>query len=104
MRLSTGQKLGFFRLIIRDKGNRVPVYVKIIPILLVVYLSVPFDIIPDFVPVLGYLDDVAVAPLAVALIMRFLPTGVLLELLGQAKGTGAWCRLKDEVARNSSGG
>ena len=45
-------------------GRQIPLYVKLIPIALVIYLSIPFDIIPDFVPVLGYLDDVALALLA----------------------------------------
>ena len=54
MRLRTRRKLTFFRLMLRDK--RVPLYVKAIPFAVVVYLSIPFDIIPDFIPVLGYLD------------------------------------------------
>ena len=50
--------------------NRVPAYVKIIPILLLIYLSSPIDLVPDFIPVLGYLDDVVIALLALALIIR----------------------------------
>ena len=84
MRLRTRRKLTFFRLMLRDK--RVPLYVKAIPIALVVYLSIPFDIIPDFIPVLGYLDDVAIALLALALVIKLSPWPVLVELLDQAKG------------------
>ncbi len=84
MRLRTWRKLTFFRLMLRDK--RVPLYVKAIPVAVVVYLSIPFDIIPDFIPVLGYLDDVAIALLALALIIKLSPWPVMGELLDQAQG------------------
>ena len=82
IRLRTRRKLTFFRLLMQDK--RVPVYVIAIPVVLVMYLSLPFDIIPDFVPVLGYLDDVAIALLALVLVLRFTPWPVVLDLLNQA--------------------
>jgi uncharacterized membrane protein YkvA (DUF1232 family) len=82
MRLRTRRKISFFRLMLSDR--RVPLYVKAIPVGLVVYLSIPFDIIPDFVPVLGYLDDVAIVLLALALIIRLSPRTVVLEVLHQA--------------------
>jgi uncharacterized membrane protein YkvA (DUF1232 family) len=84
MRMRTRQKLRFFRLLLRDREGRIPLYVKLVPVLLVLYLSMPFDIIPDFVPVLGYLDDVAVALLALALIIRLVPRPVILELIREA--------------------
>ena len=57
-----------------------------IPVAVVVYLSIPFDIIPDFIQVLGYLDDVAIALLALALIIKLSPRPVMGELLDQAQG------------------
>jgi uncharacterized membrane protein YkvA (DUF1232 family) len=86
LRLRTRQKLTFFRLLLRDRGRQIPLYVKLIPVVLVVYLSIPFDIIPDFVPVLGYLDDVALALLALVLIIKMTPRPVVLDLLRQARG------------------
>ena len=65
--------------------NRVPVYVKIIPILLLIYLSSPIDLVPDFIPVLGYLDDVVIALLALALIIRLTSGPVVLDLLQRAQ-------------------
>src|SRR3989304_720902 len=44
---------------------------------LVLYLAMPFDIIPDFVPVLGYLDDLLIVVLAGGLILRSIPPHVL---------------------------
>jgi uncharacterized membrane protein YkvA (DUF1232 family) len=87
LRLRTRQKLTFFRLLLRDRDRQIPLYVKLIPVVLVIYLSIPFDIIPDFVPVLGYLDDVALALLALVLIIKLTPRPVVLDLLRQAHGT-----------------
>jgi uncharacterized membrane protein YkvA (DUF1232 family) len=89
LRLRTRRKLAFFRLLLRDKSKRVPLYVKLIPIALVIYLSIPFDIVPDFVPVLGYLDDVAIAMLALVLIIKLTPRSVVLEMLQQAQRESA---------------
>jgi uncharacterized membrane protein YkvA (DUF1232 family) len=86
LRLRTRQKLTFFRLLLRDRTRQVPLYVKLIPVALVIYLSIPFDIIPDFVPVLGYLDDVTLALLALVLIIKLTPRPVVLDLLRQAHG------------------
>jgi uncharacterized membrane protein YkvA (DUF1232 family) len=84
VRLRTRQKLAFFRLMLADA--RVPLLIKAIPVALVVYLANPFDIIPDFIPVLGYLDDVAIALLALVLVIKFLPRPVVLDLLHRAGG------------------
>jgi|RhiMetdeSRZDD1v2_1073273.scaffolds.fasta_scaffold1409705_2 uncharacterized membrane protein YkvA (DUF1232 family) len=86
-RLRTRQKLRFFRLLMTDP--RVPRFVKVLPFLLAAYLAMPFDIIPDFIPVLGYVDDVAVALGTLALIIRLTPRTViddLLRQLGEADG------------------
>jgi uncharacterized membrane protein YkvA (DUF1232 family) len=82
--LRTRRKLTFFRLLLRDRDHQVPLYVKLIPLALIAYLSIPFDLIPDFIPVLGYLDDVAVALLALVLIVRFTPAAVIWDFLREA--------------------
>jgi uncharacterized membrane protein YkvA (DUF1232 family) len=86
LKLRTRRKLTFFRLVLRDKDGQVPWYVKLIPPALIVYLALPFDIIPDFIPVVGYLDDVAIALLALVLIMKLTPRPVVLEMLREAAG------------------
>lgn len=78
-RLRIRQKLTFFRRLLSDR--RIPWLVKMTPIILVLYLAMPIDLIPDFVPVLGYLDDVAVALIALALVVRFSPRPILNDLL-----------------------
>lgn len=69
--LKTRQKLRFFRYMATD--GRVPRVVKAIPFLLALYLAMPIDLIPDFIPVLGYVDDVGVIIVALLLMVRFTP-------------------------------
>ncbi len=86
MQLGLAQKVRFFRRFYPDP--RVPWYVKIVPIAMAVYLASPIDLIPDFIPVLGYLDDVAIVLASVALIIRLTPPQVIAELLGDLGNQG----------------
>jgi len=83
IKLRNRRKLTFVRLMMGD--DRVPMYVKIIPVLLLVYLTSPIDLVPDFIPVLGYMDDVVIALLALALIIRLTSGPVVLDLLQRAQ-------------------
>ena len=85
--LRTRRKLTFVRLVIRD--TRVPIYVKAVPFLLLLYLLSPIDIVPDFIPVLGLMDDVAITLLALMLILKLTSGPVVLDLLQQAKAADA---------------
>ena len=59
--------------------RRIPLAVRAIPPLLVLYLAMPIDVIPDFIPVLGQLDDAVVVLVGVALLLRFAPRAVIEE-------------------------
>lgn len=58
---------------------RMPYYAKLFAALVIGYAFSPVDLIPDFIPVLGYLDDLLLVPLGVALAVRMIPTEVLSE-------------------------
>jgi uncharacterized membrane protein YkvA (DUF1232 family) len=58
---------------------RVPWYAKGWMILVVAYAFSPIDLIPDFIPVLGYLDDLLIVPLGVYLAIRMVPEQVMRE-------------------------
>ena len=61
-------------LALRDK--RTPIIAKVIAAITVGYALSPVDLIPDFVPVLGYLDDVILLPALIALTIRLIPAEV----------------------------
>jgi len=58
---------------------RTPWYSKIVVFAMVAYTLSPIDLIPDFVPVLGYLDDLIILPLGMALALRLVPRDILNE-------------------------
>jgi uncharacterized membrane protein YkvA (DUF1232 family) len=64
-------------LAVRDP--RVPWYAKAVGACVVAYALSPIDLIPDFVPVLGYLDDLVLVPLGLMLVLRLIPADILAE-------------------------
>ena len=61
------------------KSKKTPLFAKIMAAVTVAYALSPIDLIPDFIPVLGYLDDVLLLPGLVALTLRLIPEEVLTE-------------------------
>lgn len=58
---------------------RTPWYAKLLVAAIVAYALSPIDLIPDFVPVLGYLDDLVLLPLGIAWAIRLVPPAVMTE-------------------------
>jgi len=58
---------------------------RLLILLLLAYALSPIDLIPDFVPVLGYLDDFLLLPIGILLVMALLPKGLLAELRAEVK-------------------
>jgi uncharacterized membrane protein YkvA (DUF1232 family) len=61
------------------RDPRVPWYAKALAVAIAAYALSPIDLIPDFVPVLGYLDDAIILPLAIVLVVRLIPPEVMAE-------------------------
>ena len=59
----------------RDK--RTPLLVRALALMVAAYALSPIDLIPDFIPVIGYLDDILIVPLGLALVIRFIPKVVM---------------------------
>jgi uncharacterized membrane protein YkvA (DUF1232 family) len=62
------------------RDPRVPWYAKAAAGAVAAYALSPVDLIPDFIPILGYLDDLLIVPLGVALAIRLVPAPVMAEL------------------------
>jgi uncharacterized membrane protein YkvA (DUF1232 family) len=67
------------------RDPRVPWYVRLLAVAIVAYALSPIDLIPDFVPVLGYLDDLVLVPLGIVLVLRLVPPEVLQECRARAQ-------------------
>ena len=61
------------------KDPRTPWYAKTLIYFVVAHTFSPIDLIPDFIPILGYLDDIIITPLGIALAIRLIPAEVLME-------------------------
>jgi len=66
-----------------------PWYAKLLVAGIVAYALSPIDLIPDFVPVLGYLDDLILIPLGIVLAIRMIPGPILDECRAQARMASA---------------
>ncbi|MBR6708082.1 MAG: DUF1232 domain-containing protein [Clostridia bacterium] len=66
--------------------KRTPWYAKIIAAVVVVYALSPIDLIPDFIPILGYLDDVIILPALIAWCVKCIPHEVFADCRRRAAG------------------
>ena len=69
-------------LVARD--SRVPWPVKMLAAAVAAYALSPIDLIPDFIPVVGYLDDLVIVPLGILAVVKLVPAEVLAELREEA--------------------
>lgn len=70
------------------KHKKTPWYAKITAAIVIIYALSPVDLIPDFIPVLGYLDDLIILPALIALTIRFIPKDAFAEC--REKSNGMW--------------
>lgn len=71
------------------KDPRVPWYARIFAACVVGYAFSPIDLIPDAIPILGYLDDLLLVPLGIAIAVRMIPRHVLAECRERAQTLAA---------------
>lgn len=71
-------------LYLAGRDPRVPWYVKLLAAATAAYALSPIDLIPDFIPLLGYLDDIILLPVAIHLTVRLIPEEALADLRNEA--------------------
>lgn len=74
-----------YALYLAYQDPRVPWYARVWIIIVVGYAFSPIDLIPDFIPVLGYLDDLVLVPLGVLLAVKLIPSDVLAQCRERAQ-------------------
>ena len=67
------------------KDPRVPWYAKILIAFIVAHAFSPIDLIPDFIPVIGYLDDLIIIPLGILLVLKMIPPEVMTQCRENAR-------------------
>jgi len=86
IKLWAGQvKLELTAIYIASKDNRTPRMAKLLAIAVVAYALSPIDLIPDFIPVLGLLDDLIIVPAGIVLIVRLIPHDLMTNFRQNAK-------------------
>ena len=66
------------------RDSRVPWFAKVLAGAVAAYALSPIDLIPDFIPVLGYLDDLLIVPLGILATVRLIPASLMLEFRAEA--------------------
>lgn len=80
------------------RDPRVPWFAKATAIFVVAYALSPIDLIPDFIPVFGYLDDLIIVPLGIVLARRLIPADVMEECRAAALLDNQWRRPRSWMA------
>jgi uncharacterized membrane protein YkvA (DUF1232 family) len=83
---------------IAGRDPRVPWYAKAVAAAVAAYALSPIDLIPDFIPVLGYLDDLIVVPLGIMLAVRLIPPELMAEFRAEAQRREALPRSRAAAA------
>ena len=74
-----------YALYLAARDPRVPWYAKLIAVCVIGYAFSPIDLIPDFIPVLGYVDDLVLVPLGIALVLKMIPGEVMADCRERAQ-------------------
>ena len=74
-----------FALYLAYKKKETPLIAKVFTVIVVAYALSPIDLIPDFIPVLGYLDDFILIPMGVAIALKLIPAEIMEECRKEAE-------------------
>ena len=83
-RWASAMRRDVLALYLAARDSRVPWYAKTLAMATAAYALSPIDLIPDFIPILGVLDDLIIVPLGILLAVRLIPAIVMADLRRQA--------------------
>jgi uncharacterized membrane protein YkvA (DUF1232 family) len=78
-------QLEMYAVYLAYRDPRVPWHARLLAACVVAYAFSPIDLIPDFIPVLGYLDDLVLIPLGIVLVLKMIPPPVMVECRQKAQ-------------------
>lgn len=78
-------KVDLIAVFLAARDKRTPRTAKVVAIAVAAYALSPIDLIPDFIPVLGYLDDLIIVPVGIALVVRLIPASLMMSFREDAK-------------------
>jgi uncharacterized membrane protein YkvA (DUF1232 family) len=87
-----------YALSLAAKDSRLPWYAKVFAVLIMGYILSPIDLIPDFIPVIGYVDDFILVPAAIILLIKMIPKEVMEECREKASSHRGHMKGKHWVA------
>ena len=79
------------------RDPRTPWYARVLAMLIVAYALSPIDLIPDFIPVLGYLDELILLPVGIYLVLKLVPAEALADARARAQ---SWVESRKPKPRN----
>ena len=82
-----GVKRDVHALYLAARDPRVPWYAKVAAMAVAGYALSPIDLIPDFIPIVGYLDDLLIVPAGILLAVKLVPPGLMTEFRAAAAST-----------------
>jgi uncharacterized membrane protein YkvA (DUF1232 family) len=91
-------KLETYAIYLAYRDPRTPWYARLFALCVVGYAFSPIDLIPDPIPILGYLDDLILVPLGIALALRMIPPPVLADCRAQAQAATGQDRPRSWIA------
>jgi uncharacterized membrane protein YkvA (DUF1232 family) len=79
------------------RDPRTPWYARVLTMLIVAYALSPIDLIPDFIPILGYLDELILLPVGIYLVLKLMPAQALADARSRAQ---SWVESRQPKPRN----
>lgn len=87
-----------YAIYLASKDPRVPWYAKLLAITITAYAFSPIDLIPDPIPIVGYLDDLVIIPLGIWLVLKLIPQPVMIDCREKAEALKSQGKPKNWIA------